>query len=143
MKVRMACLCFLSLILAGCTSITVQPVDRALALKHVCIQENPKVTLSGFIAMLQDGFSRHGISTEVISGVNTPTQCEYVLTYTALRSWDLTVYLTEAELRLEKDGEMVASAIYHLKGKGGFSLVKWAGVKSKMDPVIDELLKNY
>lgn len=136
------CFCLLLFAFTGCTSITVQPVDRALALKHVCIQDNPKVTLSGFIAMLQDGFSRHGISTEVISG-STPAQCEYVLTYTALRSWDLTVYLTEAELRLEKDGKMVASAIYHLKGKGGFSLVKWAGVKSKMDPVIDELLKNY
>jgi hypothetical protein len=143
MKIRLASLCFLSLILTGCTSITVLPVDRALALKHVCIQDNPKVTLSGFVPMLQEGFSRHGISTEVISGITSPAQCEYVLTYTALRSWDLTVYLTEAELRLEKEGKMVASAVYHLKGKGGLSLVKWAGVKSKMDPVIDELLKNY
>jgi hypothetical protein len=142
MKARMVCLCLLSFVLTGCTTITVQPVDRALALKHVCIQDNPKVILSGFVPMLQEGFSRHGISTEVISG-EIPAQCEYVLTYTALRSWDITVYLTEAELRLKKDGKEVASAIYHLKGKGGFSLVKWAGVKSKMNPVIDELLKNY
>lgn len=30
----------------------------------------------------------------------------------------------------------------HLVGKGGLSLTKWASTKSKMDPVIDELLKG-
>jgi len=29
-----------------------------------------------------------------------------------------------------------------LKGAGGFSLMKWQGTKTKMDPVIDELLSG-
>lgn len=49
-------------------------------------------------------------------------------------------YLSHAELQLHRAGQQVASAEYHLRGKGGFSLTKWAGTKSKMDPVIDELL---
>ncbi|MBF0384422.1 MAG: hypothetical protein HQL27_00985 [Candidatus Omnitrophica bacterium] len=127
----------------GCTSIQVQPVDSSLKINHVCIEENPKVTMmGGFVDMLREGFSRHGISTEVYSG-KTPETCEYVLTYTALHSWDVSIYLSDAELILKKDGKQIASAKYHLTGKGGFSLMKWKSVKSKMDPVIDELLKNY
>jgi hypothetical protein len=48
-----------------------------------------------------------------------------------------------AELRLTKGGLEVARANYHLRGKGGLSLNKWASTKSKMDPVIDELLAQY
>lgn len=135
---------FISLLFAfsGCTTITVRPIDSGVTLKHVCIKENPQVTIPGFITVLEDGFDRHGISTQIFSGP-PPAECEYILTYTALRSWDFKTYLTEAELRLEKDGKRVGAAQYHLKGKGGLSLVKWSSVKSKMNPVIDELLKNY
>ena len=34
-------------------------------------------------------------------------------------------------------------ASYHLNGGGGLALNKWASVKSKMDPVLDELLAAY
>ena len=128
-----------SVVLAGCTSVTVRPVDKAAGLKHVCIQENPKVAVADFLTVLRDGFDRNGISTEVVSSP-APRQCEYLLTYTALRSWDFSPFLSHAELRIERGGRQVAYAEYHLIGKGGLSLTKWAGTKSKMDPVIDELL---
>ena len=127
--------------LAGCTSVTVKPVDPSLSLKMVCIQENPKVMVDDFVTVLRDGFDRHAIATEVHSG-QMPPQCEYVLTYTALRSWDMATYLSHAELRIEKAGRQIAYAEYHLNGKGGLSLTKWAGTKSKMDPVIDQLLQR-
>jgi hypothetical protein len=129
--------------LAGaCTSVRVRPVDAAANMKHVCIEENPKVIVPGFLATVRDGFDRHGISTQVYSG-DVPPSCEFVLTYTALRSWDLAPYLSHAELKLESGGREVAAAEYHLNAKGGFSLMKWQGVKTKMDPVIDELLAGY
>ena len=121
---------------------TVRPVDKATALKHVCIQENAKVAVDDFVSVVRDGFDLHGISTEVISGT-APERCEYLLTYTALRSWDFSPYLSHAELRIERAGRQIAYAEYHLKGKGGFALTKWASTKSKMDPVIDELLGAY
>jgi len=130
------------LALVGCTSIQVQPIDRSVNLKHVCIQDNPKVVVADFVTVLRDGFDRHGISTEVFSG-STPERCEYILTYTALQSWDVSTYLSYAELRLESKGRKIASAEYRLRGKGGLSLMKWQGTKEKMDPVIDELLKAY
>lgn len=133
---------FVVLLLTSCTSIRVQPIDRALDLKHVCIQENPKVIVPDFLTVLREGFDRHGISTEVFSGAALD-RCEYILTYTALQSWDFTTYLSHAELRLERKGRKVGYAEFHLTGKGGFSLMKWEGTRAKIDPVIDELLKGY
>jgi hypothetical protein len=131
-----------ALVFCGCTSVQIQPVDRTVNMNHVCIQENPKVIVSDFLPVLRDGFDRHGISTEVFSG-QAPERCEFVLTYTALQSWDFSTYLSHAELWIERKGRKVASAEYHLDGKGGLSLMKWQGTKTKMDPVIDDLLQAY
>ena len=131
-----------SIVGAGCTSVTVKPADPSLGINYVCIEDNPRVIVSDFVSVLRDGFDRHGIATEVSSG-DRIRQCEFILKYTALQSWDMAKYLSHAELRLENNGRQVASAEYHLKGKGGFSLNKWANTKAKMDPVIDELLAGY
>jgi len=112
-----------------------------MTMQKVCIRDNPRVQVSDFVNVVRDGFDRHAIATEVIYG-QMPEKCEYVLTYTALRSWDFSPYLSHAELRIEKDGRQIGYAEYHLKGGGGFSLTKWAGTRSKMDPVIDEFLGN-
>lgn len=128
--------------LHGCTSIQVKPLDKTAGMQHVCIEENPQVIIKDFVPVVQEGFQRHGITTEIYSG-NVPAACQYTLTYTALRSWDFAPYLSYAELDLFKNGSPIASADYHLRGKGGFSLMKWQGVKKKMDPVIDQLLKDY
>ena len=128
--------------MVGCTSVNVKPVDPALKLSHICIEENPKVRVDDFVEVLRDGFDRHGITTNVFSG-NTPPGCEYLLTYTALRNWDLAPYMYYAELWIKKDGKEVASAEYHLVGKGGLSLAKFQGTRTKMDPIIDELLQSY
>lgn len=127
---------------AGCTSIQVTPVPRLEVPPQVCIEENPKVIVADFLPVVRDGFSRHGILTEVVAAP-APERCEYVLTYTALQSWDFATYLSVAQLTLTRRGQTVATADYHLIGKGGFSLMKWQGTKTKMDPVLDQLLQNY
>ena len=131
------------LFLAGCTSIKVQPLSPTLQVKHVCIQENPKVHIDDFVAVVRDGFDRHGISTEVVLyGRDVPERCTYILTYAAVRAWDLAEYMHYAELRLESKGRRIAYAEYRLVGKCGLSLMKWQSTRTKMDPVIDELLRE-
>jgi hypothetical protein len=127
---------------SACTTITVQPIDASIGLHHVCIHQNPKVLVTDFVQVIRDGFMRHEISTEVFSGT-APEGCEYILTYTALRSWDIVPFLSHAELYLKHEGRTVASAEFHLKGKGGYALTKFQGTKKKMDPVIDQLLAAY
>lgn len=125
-------------VLSGCTSIKVEPVSNEYSIKHICIQNNPRVIIDGFINTVEDRFQYHGISTEILDLV--PETCEYKLTYTALRSWDLAPYLSHAELRLFKDNRRIAYGEFHLNGKGGFALTKFNSIKTKMDPVVDEML---
>lgn len=113
------------------------PSDEKVS--HVCIKENPKVIVSGFSEALEDNFSQNLVTTEFFSG-RKPDDCEYVLEYTALQSWDFVTYMTYAELKLYKDNRRVGYAEYRLRGKGGLSLLKWRGPKSKLRPVIEQLL---
>jgi hypothetical protein len=130
----------LAAIAAGCTTVNVRPMTADHKPTYVCIRENPKVKVDDFVQVVTEGFQRHGVTTQVFSG-DTPKNCEYILNYTALRSWDLTPYLSHAELRLTKDEEEVAYGEFHLEGGGGFALTKFRGTKEKMDPVIDQLFK--
>lgn len=137
---RLICMAAIAAV-AGCTSVKVKPVSSIGPGTQVCIVNNPKVIVEGFVDVVRDGFSRHGLPTKLVNE-DAAGSCSVTLTYTALRSWDLAPYLSHAELRLWKDGMQIGSAEYHLRGKGGYSLTKWKGVKSKIDPVVDQLLAS-
>lgn len=128
-----------TLTLAACTNVKVRPVDQGIAIKHVCIHLNPAVRVADFVMVMEDGFQRHGISTETFSD-KAPARCRYQVEYTALRSWDFSPYLSHAEIRIVENGMSIASATYHLNGKGGLDLGKWKGTPSKIGPVMDQLL---
>lgn len=128
-------------VMAGCTSVNIRPLSPELNINEICIEQNPKVIVGDFLPVVRDGFERHGLKTKIVNSP-APNECEYVLTYTALKTWDLGTYMHHAELRIEHGGRTVGFAEYHLTGKGGLSLMKWQSTKTKMDPVIDELLAN-
>lgn len=107
-------------------------------MRHICIQRNPSVIVEDFLPVLEEGIARHGYTSEVFSG-HRPEHCEYVMTYTARQTWDVARYLSHAEIRIQRRGEQVGYGEFHLRGKGGYSLYKWQGTKTKMDPVIDRL----
>jgi len=122
----------------ACTSIKVQPISSDNYPDKICIEENPKVIVGDFLDIIRSRIESHGIDTEVYTN-EIPDDCEYILTYTALKGWDFATYMHHAELHIDHNGEEVGYAVYHLKGKGGFSLMKWQGTKTKMDPVVDKL----
>lgn len=123
----------------GCTSVRVKPVTAENRIDHVCIQENSRVQVGDFVAVMQEGFEKHGITSQLVRDP-PPANCHFVSTYTARRTWDMAMYMTDAQIDVLRDGRPIASANYHLKGKGGFALNKWAGTRSKILPVMDELL---
>ncbi len=129
--------------LSGCTSIQVSKVDSQYSdMNHVCIEKNDKVIVEEFLGVVQDRFHTHGVSSEIYVGTEPPAHCIYRMTYTALKTWDVATYLHHAEIRLYKGTNRIGQAEYHLKGKGGLALNKWASVESKMNPVIDDMLAN-
>ncbi len=130
-------------LLAACTVVDVRPVIRAQHdVKHVCIEENDRVLMSGFLPWLRQSFADHGITTEVYTG-RPADHCEYTATYVAYWNWDMSMYLHQANVQLRKGGETVGVANFHLRAKGGLALNKWASVESKMGPVMDQMLAEF
>lgn len=124
----------------GCTSVTVEPL--APGVKEVLVRENPKVSMSGFLPYVRNSFEARGIATRVITEADAAGDA-YVVTYTALRTWDLTTFLSSAEFWVHHRSDLVGHAEYHLRGKGGLALTKFQHVETKLDPVFAELLVHY
>jgi hypothetical protein len=129
--------------MVGCTSLEVRTLPPQPAkIDFVCIKKNADVNVDDLVSVVQEGFARHGLITKLVDGP-MPAECHYVLEYTADRSWDLALYMTDARLTITKDGAYLSSGHYHLNGHGGLDLAKWAGTASKLNPVIDQMLENF
>ena len=138
MKILLVAL--LAVFMLGCTAIKVQPVNNVKQIQHICIEENPLVKVKDFLSVLDDTIQNNLITTEIIRKGNKAHQCEYRVTYTALRSWDFVPYMYRAEIRLYHRFKRIGYAEYRLRLKGGFSLFKWQGTKAKITPIINRLL---
>lgn len=126
--------------IVGCTSIDVRPISHSHNLMHVCIEDNPKVIVRDFVAAIEYHLERYAITSELFQN-RAPTHCEFILQYTARQSWDFATYLSYAELRLQKRNVRVGYAQY--KHHGGLSMLKWQGSRTKLKPVIEQLLEEY
>ncbi len=128
--------------LSGCTAVNIRAIPNETRIIKVLIRESPKVPVADFLDVLVEGFERHGISTTIVPE-SADLGDAYVVTYTAQRKWDMAIYLADATISIQKEGHRIAHAEYHLRNGGGLSLAKWQNTKTKIDPVIDELLKDY
>ncbi|WP_392886292.1 Sbal_3080 family lipoprotein [Pseudomonas migulae] len=129
----------LLLTVSGCTNIKVDPVAPQYKITQLCIEENPKVVVGDFVDGLQTLLRKHNIESRLYAAP-VPSSCEYRLTYTAIRSWDFSAYLSDASVRLYKGDQQIGFGQYHLTGEGGFDPSKIASVEEKMAPVIGQLL---
>jgi hypothetical protein len=131
------------LLVQACTTIRVDPaLPASPPIEHVCIENNPKVVVKDFVPILQEAFESHRISTEVYTSA-IPDNCQFIVTYTALQSWDIVRYLAHAEVRVLRSGILVAYGEFHLVGGGGYALTKYKSTREKMDSVMDKLLAGY
>ena len=126
------------LAVSACTSVQVNAVaeQQVNAIQQICIVNNPKVLVTGFVPVVQKRLQHHGIVSRVVEG-SEASACAYRLHYSAKRSWDFTPYMSWAELKLYQNEVLIANAEYKLNG--GLSLTKWQSVETKMTPVIDQL----
>lgn len=131
-------------LLDGCNSYKVIALPYDANLKGVVVVDNPKVRDGYFVPVLERAFSergfrvRHGAATDAAGD-------EAVVTYSALRSWDIVPYLADADVVISKNGVQKASGHYHHAG-GSLSLdvfTKWRGDEYKMADLYDKMLENY
>lgn len=130
-------------LLSACTTMKIEPIDTKHNIKQVCIKNCEQECFDGdMLSVIQKGFERHGLSTQVYRE-KLPPDCVYHLIYYCERSWDLATYMHHAELRLFYDENQIGYAEFHLKGEGGFALTKFNTTEDKMNPVLDQMLSDY
>jgi hypothetical protein len=126
--------------LAGCSSgPPIEPVPAGEKINHICIQKNPRVMVDDFTIVMQEGFMKRGISSTLFDG-DAPSACIYTATYTALRSWDIKMYLAEARIDIYRMGQPIASAPWRLTGRSRRYPYRMADTRTKIGPVIEALL---
>jgi len=129
----------------GCTVVDVQKIDvEKYQVMNVCIKHNSLVKVGDFVDVVRTCLSDYGVTSKVYKDNIDDEQCEYILTYTARRSWDFVPYLTLANIAINKGHEIVAKASYkHRGGSFSWAFNKWAGTESKITPIMDKLLIDY
>ncbi len=137
-KIAVALLTTSFAVLAACSTNRLGPIDANEGIDHLCIQKNPKVKVNDFIPALEEGFARHGVTSEVYEGV-VPRHCRYAVKYMAVQKWNLQFNMTDAKIDIFRDGRAIASGKFMLKP---FSPLQMASTQKKLFPVIDELFVN-
>ncbi|WP_010116180.1 Sbal_3080 family lipoprotein [Acinetobacter sp. P8-3-8] len=143
MKQKLFAVAMLVLTLNACTSIQVNNNDgfQPQSVKQICVIHNSKVTIGGFEPSIIRSFARYNINARIYPENSRPVMCETTMNYTALRSWDFVTYLTYAKFTLSQQGRIVSEAEFKLKGKGGLALNKWRSTDTKIDELVDQLVK--
>jgi len=126
----------LSLLSACSITQTIDPVSQ-LGTNEVCIIENPPVR-EGFLVELQRNLRSKGADVRVIDPGASVAACPVVVTYLARWSWDLTIYMSYAEIVVYEDGARAGRALYDAT-KGGGRLDKFVDAEPKIRELVDQL----
>ena len=132
-------------LLCGCNSYKVVPLPYDEELKDIAVVDNPRVIVHDFVDVMADEFAARNIKLRHVAAEQAEKSNGYVIRYDARQSWDFTTYLSDATIRISRNGMPVASGKYHHVGES-LSLdifTKWRETEWKMKDVYDELLKNF
>lgn len=136
---------FVLVLLCGCNTYYVKSLPYDSELKEVAVVHNPKVIVKDFVDVMTDEFNVRKIKVRSVPQNYVSKTNEYVVHYDARQSWDCSLYLSDASIRIMKDGMTVGKGRYHHTG-GSASLdvfTKWRGTEWKMKDLYEGLLKNY
>lgn len=136
---------FANLLIVGCNSYRVDALPYDANLKDIVVIENRKVIVKDFTDVMVDEFNARNIKVRFVGENYVQKPDEYVVRYDARQSWDFSLYLSDATIRVTKDNMTKAKGKYHhIGGSCSWDIfTKWRGTEWKMKDVYDELLKNY
>jgi hypothetical protein len=126
------------MLLAGCTIKQHVKAIESPANDEVCIVENPKVR-EGFLVEYQRTLKELGYEPRLLEPDSSTNACGVTSTYVARWSWDVTIYLSYAEIRVFAGGAPAGEAIYD-STRGGFRLIdKFIDAEPKIRELVTEL----
>lgn len=128
------------LLISGCSiSQRVEQADISSD-AELCIIENDKVR-EGFLLELEKVLHEKGIRYVVTDRNYANKNCEWTVTYIARWSWDLTIYMSYAEIKVYKNGVLDGEAIYD-STRGSANLGKFIDAEPKIRELVDQLMQR-
>jgi len=108
----------------------------------ICIINNTE-TKNGFKIAMIDWLRNHNYQVKVLPENSNYNTCEWTLTYVGKWSWDLTIYLSDAEIKAYHNGNFAGENTFHIEG-GNFSANpnKYDSAKSRINMMMNELFEN-
>ncbi len=122
----------------GCIHTQVNPAP-AQKIEQICIIENPKVIRPRVMQYIDEALKSQGIETAIYRA-STP-DCAYTIQYTARYRWDFVLYLAYAKFTLYGGDQVLGFAEYDA-WEAGLALTKFGTDKSKIEPLLHDLLGN-
>lgn len=132
-------------LLCGCNTYNVKSLPYDSELKDVAVVHNPKVIVNDIVDVMTDEFNARKIKVHLVPQNYVSKENEYVVYYDARQSWDLALYLSDATIRIMRNGLIVAKGKYYHLGRS-MSLdffTKWRGTEWKMKDLYGKLFQNY
>ena len=140
MPFRTAGLLAALVILTACTiQQTVNPVVGGKP-ESICVIEDPAVR-EGFLDEYKRSLESLGIVVQVLPEGSAIDACDITSTYTARWSWDLTIYLSYAEINVYDTGELAGSALYDATGGSGRT-DKFIDAEPKIRELVSQLFAD-
>jgi hypothetical protein len=137
---RRLALVIMAMVLSGCA--IKQQVERAELSSDamLCVIENKEVR-EGFLPELQKVLQEKGIKHSVVDAGYAQQHCEWTLTYIARWSWDLTIYMSYAEINVFKGGVLDGRAVYDSTG-GSMNFSKFIDAEPKIRELVEQLIQS-
>lgn len=128
-----------TLLLASCTiNQSVEPADISSD-AVVCIVENPAVR-EGFLAELESILDEKRVNYRVVDKQGS-LACEWTATYLARWNWDLALYMSYAEIKVYRNGQLDGEAVYDASG-GGANFGKFIDSEPKIRELVESLINR-
>jgi len=130
---------FLVFLISACTiTQNIEPAEMVSG-SELCIIETPKVRDSFLIEYRQE-LTKKGIKSIVVQASDIPASCQWTSTYNALWSWDLSLYMSYAEIKIFNNGVLDGEAIYDSR-KGGANTGKFIDAEEKITELVEQLIQ--
>jgi len=106
---------------------------------EICIIENTDVR-EGFLKEFKSALSNRNVPHRVVKPSNVPTSCEWTAKYVAKWSWDLSLYMSYAEIKIYHKGQLDGEAVYDSTG-GSANTAKFIDAEPKIRELVDQLIQ--
>lgn len=105
----------------------------------ICIIEDADVR-EGFLEELTKVLDEKNVNYRVVDK-QTALECEWTMTYLGRWTWDLSLYMSYAEIKVFHNGQLDGEAVYD-STQGGFNLNKFIDAEPKIRELVEELMQK-